>query len=254
MNLQLDYHFMDCYKNNPQKMRKVTESWITENLICPYCRTSHLIQSTQEHQSTAFICPTCAETYVLKSKNSPIHDKIQIGAYQVMAQSIISLKNPNFLFLEYDKKEFQIQNLFMVPRYFFCTDTIERRSPISSSTRRRGWVGCNILLNRIPAEGYIYIVENGIEYTIQEIWKKQRRTYFMSKYKPRAREWMIDILNFIQEKEFTVEEICAYAPLMEIRYVGIVDAEVRIRKVLGILKKNGVIVFAGNGKYVRAQN
>ena len=252
MNLQLDLILAKQYENSSQKMRKVTESWITQNMLCPYCGKSYLIKAAANHQNADFTCPTCLEAYTLKCKNSPIHDKLQIGAYQPMMQSIASLDNPNFLFLEYDAKELRIQNLFMVPRYFFCIDTIEKRQPLSSPTRRQAWVGCNILLNRIPSEGHIYIVENEMEYTMQEVLEKRRQTNFMCSYKPRAREWIIDILNLIQEKEFTVEEICSYAPIMEIRYAGITDAQVRIRKVLRILRDNGIIIFVGKGIYRRA--
>lgn len=253
MKLQLDLSLAEQSKNSSQKMRKVIESWITQNLKCPYCGKSYLIKSLTNHQNADFSCPTCLEGYILKCKNSPIGDKLSVGAYQPMIQTIESLTNPNFLFLEYDARELHIKNLFIVPRYFFCVDTIERRQPLSYPSRRQGWVGCNILFQRIPMEGYIYIVENEVEHSLAEILEKRRQTHFMRNYKPRAREWIIDILNLMQDKEFTLEEMCAYAPIMEIRYAGIVNAEDRIRKVLQILRRNEIIAYAGNGKYVKTE-
>lgn len=249
MNLQLDRNLAKQYENSSQKMRKVTERWVTQNLICPYCGKSYLMKSVTKNAD--FSCPTCFEAFVLKCKNGPIQEKLPIGAYQSMFQKIESLDNPNFLFLQYNPKELQIKNLLMVPRYFFCVDTIERRQPLSNTTRRQGWVGCNILLNCIPEEGRIYIVENEKEVPIQDIMITLRQTYFMRNYKPRAREWVIDILNLIQDKEFTLEEICKYAPIMEIRYRGIVNAQDRIRKVLQLLRKYGMIQYSGNGKYIK---
>jgi len=168
-------------------------------------------------------------------------------------QKIELLDNPNFLFLEYASKELYIKYLFLIPRYFFCVDTIQKRQPLTSLTRRQGWVGCDILFQRIPTEGFIYIVENMTEHTIEEILEKRGRTNFMRSYKPRAREWIIDLLNLIQDREFTLEEMCSYAPIMEIRYAGINNAEDRIRKVLQILRRNEIIAYAGNGKYVKTE-
>lgn len=253
MNLQLDQSLAQQYENSSKKMQKITQMWITQNLPCLYCGKSYLIKAETNCQQADFACPSCSEIYVLKYRNSPISDRLPIGAYQPMIQKVESLKNPNFLFLQYDRKELRIQNLFLIPRYFFCADTIERCQPLSNPTRRRGWVGCNILLNRVPAEGYIYVVENGTEYVMQEVLQNRKQTNFMRAYKPRAREWMIDMLNLIQDKEFTVEEMCAYAPIMEIRYAGITDAELRIKKVLQILRDNGIIVFIGNGKYAKTK-
>lgn len=253
MNLQLDLSLVKKHENSSQKMRKVIESWVTQNLQCPYCGKSYLNKSSTSHQNADFFCPICLEAYTLKCKNSPIGDKLQVGAYQPMMQTIESLTNPNFLFLEYDSIELRIKNLFMVPRYFFCVDTIERRQPLSKDTRRCGWVGCNILLRCIPQAGFIYIIADGTEHALDDILYKRRQTNFMRSYKPRAREWIIDILNLIQDKEFTLEEMCRYAPIMEIRYAGIVNAQDRIRKVLQILRKNEIIVYAGNGKYVMTE-
>ncbi|MCB9805227.1 hypothetical protein H6769_06535 [Candidatus Peribacteria bacterium] len=38
---------------------------------------------------------------------------------------------------------------------------IEKRKPLSSTARRAGWTGCNILLNLIPESGKIYYIQNG---------------------------------------------------------------------------------------------
>jgi len=253
MNLQLDLSLAKQYENSSLKMRKVTEMWITQNLLCPYCGKTYLSQASTRNKSLEFCCPICSERYELKYKNGPFQDTLYIGAYQPIFQKIELLDNPNFLFLEYASKELYIKNLFLIPRYFFCVDTIQKRQPLTSLTRRQGWVGCDILFQRIPTEGFIYIVENMTEHTIEEILEKRGRTNFMRSYKPRAREWIIDLLNLIQDREFTLEEMCSYAPIMEIRYAGINNAEDRIRKVLQILRRNEIIAYAGNGKYVKTE-
>ena len=50
-----------------------------------------------------------------------------------------------------------VKNLFLVPGHFSAS-AIERRMELGPSARRAGWVGCNILLNRLPPEARIYAV------------------------------------------------------------------------------------------------
>lgn len=66
----------------------------------------------------------------------------------------------------------------MVPKYFFSPDIIEKRKPLAETARRAGWTGCNILLNRIPNEGRIYIVQNEKEISVKKIMEKVHRTEF----------------------------------------------------------------------------
>ena len=67
----------------------------------------------------------------------------------------------------------------MVPKYFFSPDIIEKRKPLAETARRAGWTGCNILLNRIPNEGRIYIVQNEKEISVKKIMEKVHRTEFL---------------------------------------------------------------------------
>ncbi|NHW87618.1 DpnI domain-containing protein, partial [Escherichia coli] len=79
----------------------------------------------------------------------------------------------------YNKISLQIENFVMVPKYFFSPDIIEKRKPLAETARRAGWTGCNILLNRIPNEGRIYIVQNEKEISVKKIMEKVHRTEFL---------------------------------------------------------------------------
>ena len=39
----------------------------------------------------------------------------------------MSVNNPNFFFMHYNKSNFQVENLVMVPKYFFSPEVIEKR-------------------------------------------------------------------------------------------------------------------------------
>jgi type II restriction enzyme len=83
------------------------------------------------------------------------------GAFRTLSERVRANNNPNLLLLNYDLKQFGVTNLFVVPKHFFVPEIIEERKPLAPTARRAGWVGCNILLSRIPASGKIFIVRDG---------------------------------------------------------------------------------------------
>ncbi|MGD0208006.1 MAG: DpnI domain-containing protein [Verrucomicrobiota bacterium] len=52
----------------------------------------------------------------------------------------------------------RVHNLLLVPSFAFPPSAIIKRKPLSSTARRAGWIGCNIALNRVPAEARIAVV------------------------------------------------------------------------------------------------
>ena len=52
--------------------------------------------------------------------------------------------------MNYDLKSLAVVNLFIVPKHFFVREIIEERKPLAATARRAGWIGSNILLNRVP--------------------------------------------------------------------------------------------------------
>ncbi|NCO31611.1 hypothetical protein GW891_02085 [bacterium] len=55
---------------------------------------------------------------------------------------------------------FSVNDFFVVPKYFFISEIIEKRKPLSITARRAGWTGSNILFSKIPNSGKIYYIEN----------------------------------------------------------------------------------------------
>ncbi|MEG1651443.1 MAG: DpnI domain-containing protein, partial [Oscillospiraceae bacterium] len=70
-------------------------------------------------------------------------------------------QNPDFLFINYSKDYLKLKDLILIPKHFFIPDIIEKRKPLSDSARRAGWVGCNILLDKMPSQGKISIISEG---------------------------------------------------------------------------------------------
>ena len=109
-----------------------------------------------------FVCNNCDNKFQLKAQSKPFYSKVVDGAFYPMINSIYHKTNPNFSFMQYSFENWKIQNLFVVPKFFFSPSIIEKRKPLSSTARRAGWTGCNILLSKLPELGKIKIIERGI--------------------------------------------------------------------------------------------
>lgn len=169
-----------------------------------------------------------------------------------MIERITSINNPNFFFMHYNKSNLQVENFVMVPQYFFSPDVIEKRKPLADTARRAGWIGCNILLNRIPNEGRIFIVQNEKEVPIKQIIDKVHRTEFLRGSKLDARGWTLDVLNcvnMIEETTFTLEQMYRFEEMLAIKHPDNHHVKDKIRQQLQMLRDNGIIEFIGRGHY-----
>ncbi len=252
MNLQMNYRLAEQYNSNSQKMRVITESWVNQNLFCPYCGYSYISHFENNRPVADFYCPNCAEEYELKSKSGSISNKINDGAYATMIDRIEAINNPNFFFMHYGKNDLRVKNFIMVPKHFFSTKIIEKRKPLSENARRAGWIGCNIILKQIPQEGRIYIVKDEVEQSIEAIITNVQKTKFICEYKLDARGWILDILNCVNKiegKEFTLEQMYQFVPLLEMKHPENHHVRDKIRQQLQLLRDKGIIEFKGGGRY-----
>lgn len=154
--------------------------------------------------------------------------------------------------MHYNKSNFQVENFVMVPKYFFSPDIIEKRKPLADTARRAGWIGCNILLNRIPNEERIFIVQNEKEVPIEQIIDKVHRTEFLRGSKIEARGWTLDVLNcvnMIEDTTFTLEQVYTFEEMLAIKHPDNHHVKDKIRQQLQMLRDNGIIVFVGRGHY-----
>lgn len=248
----MDDKVAEPYKSNSQKIRVITEQWVNNNLFCPYCGKAHITHFENNRPVADFYCPDCAEEYELKSKNGTIENKINDGAYDTMIQRIVSINNPNFFFMSYNKQDLQVKDFLMVPKYFFSPEIIEKRKPLSDTARRAGWVGCNIVLKQIPEEGRIFIVRNAIEIPREEIITKVRRTAFIKQYKLDARGWVLDVLNCVNKiegRDFNLEQMYKFEDALAKKYPNNNHIKDKIRQQLQILRDKGIIEFRGRGNY-----
>lgn len=252
MQIRLDIKIAERYHNASQKIRVSTEAWVDNEAFCPNCG-SGLDQFPKGRPVADFFCSKCYEEYELKSKKNSIGKKIVDGAYRTMLERLKSDDNPNFFLLNYDLRSFEIQNFFVVPKYFFVPEIIEQRKPLSEIARRAGWVGCNILLKDIPSTGKIFYIKNSKVELKDQILENWRKTLFLREEKEvAAKGWILDIMNCIDKigkGEFSLNEVYAFEKLLGQKHPNNRHIKDKIRQQLQFLRDKGYLDFVSRGKY-----
>ncbi len=240
------------YKSSSQKIRVLTENWVDEEIFCPSCGTD--VNRYEHNRPVAdFYCPICKEDYELKSKGDRIGRKIVDGAFKTVIERLKSNHNPNFFLLAYNPQSYEILNFFVIPKYFFVPQIIEKRKPLSQIARRAGWVGCNIVLDNIPQAGKIFYIKNKLILPKTAILESWQKTLFLKKEpKVTERGWALDIMNCIDKlgkKEFSLAEVYDFGKELQEKHLRNLHIKDKIRQQLQILRDSGYLEFLGRGKY-----
>ena len=254
MNLQFDESVAFGYKSLAQKIRVMSEFWTKENLFCPCCGNLHVEKLPNNSPVADMQCRNCGEIFELKSKKNHIGAKIVDGAYNTMIERITSNSNPQLFLMQYSPKLF-VTDLIFVPKFFFTPSIIEKRKPLSENARRAGWVGCNILYQKIPAQGKIDIVRDGVEIPTNDVLKNYAHTKKLQTKNIKLRGWLLDVLNCINEidgETFTLRDIYKYADFLQSRHGENNNVEAKIRQQLQFLRDKGFLEFVGRGVYRKA--
>lgn len=251
MNLYFERSLTENYKESPQKIRVMSESWVANNIFCPVCGNPHIEKLDNNIPVADFRCGHCGEIFELKSKRGKIGRKIVDGAYETMIRRITSTTNPDLLLLTYSK-DFDVVDLLVVPKFFFTPEIIERRNPLSSTARRAGWVGCNILYSSIPAQGKISIIQNRIINDMDLVVEEYARAKRLQVNAIEQRGWLLDVLNCVNTipaKEFYLKEVYDFSDVLQKQHTENHNIEAKIRQQLQILRDKGFVEFLERGHY-----
>lgn len=252
MDLHLKFDGLEHYHSETQKIRVLTETWIGNNLYCPRCGNVKIMHFQNNRPVADFYCEKCHNQFELKSKNGSLNDRVNDGAYETMIERITSNLNPDFLFMGYQKSSMTIKDLIIVPKHFFVPSMIEKRKPLSNTARRAGWIGCNILLQSIPKQGFIKIIDNGKFINKEEVLLKVSKCSKLEISNIEARGWLFDVLqcvNQITSDEFTLTDIYKFEPLLASKHPQNNHIKDKIRQQLQYLRDKGFIEFTQRGKY-----
>ena len=150
MQLKFDIKVAQDYSSPSQKVKVLTEHWVTHQIYCPNCGQADVSKYPNNKPVADFFCLNCKEDYELKSKQGKMGVKIVDGAYQTMIERLQSSNNPNFFLLNYNPRSLKVSDFFVIPKHFFVPNIIEKRQPLSPTAVRAGWVGCKLVVKNIP--------------------------------------------------------------------------------------------------------
>ena len=252
MNLKFDNGLIKNYHSGAQIARVLTENWVNHNMYCPRCGNSYVSRFENNRPVADFYCPVCNNQYELKSKNGALGHKINDGAYNTMISRIKSNNNPDFFFMSYSREEMKVNDFIFIPKHFFVPEIIEKRKPLAQTARRARWVGCNILIDKIPEQGKINIVSNGELINIDSVLSSVSKSNALEIKDIYARGWLLDVLtcvNKISSPVFTLEEMYRFENSLHIKHPQNNNIKPKIRQQLQVLRDKGFIEFLGCGKY-----
>lgn len=169
-----------------------------------------------------------------------------------MKRAILTDRTPNLYVLHYDLTAWAVRTVILIPHFAFALSAIECRPPLAPTARRAGWVGCNILLNKIPQDARIPIVAGGTARPASEVRRAYRRLRPLEKLKVEKRGWTLDVLNVVRSlnnPEFSLSDV--YARDNELSKLHPDNRHVRdkIRQQLQVLRDLGLLAFLGSGEY-----
>jgi len=251
MNLQMDPRYAAGYRSPCQIARRVTEGWAKDNLYCVACRSSSLMPEKANAPAIDFRCTECSRTYQLKARTAWSDRRIVDAGYAAMIRALDSDCIPNLLVMQY-KPGWVVWNLLLIPSFFFTRSVIEKRKPLSSSARRAGWVGCNILLSEIAEDGKIPVVSRGVSMSQATVRSKYEQIRPFSSLNVNVRGWTLDVLRIVRcigRTTFFLKDVYAYEETLGTAYPENRHLRPKIRQQLQVLRDLGYITFEGRGCY-----
>lgn len=272
MSLKLPSDNLDQYKSASQRARVGTESWGAANFFCPVCDSPRLDVAAHGTATLDYSCPKCSSPFQLKSQAKPFGAKILDSAYSQMKRAIVTDRTPNLYVLHYDLTAWAVRTVILIPHFAFALSAIEVRPPLAPTARRAGWVGCNILLNKIPQDARIPIVADGSFRPAAEVRQAYRRLRPLEKLKAETRGWTLDVLQvvraLVEEREagragfaaqpkeaaplhrtFTLDEVYAHTEELAKLHPDNRHVRDKIRQQLQILRDLGLLEFLSPGSY-----
>ena len=169
-----------------------------------------------------------------------------------MKRAILEDRTPNLFVLHYDLETWAVRSVLLVPHFAFALSSLEKRSPLSPTARRAGWVGCNILLEKIPVHARIPLVSDGTPRTPREVRNSYNRLRPLEKLQVEKRGWTLDVLQIVQslgKLEFALADVYAHSDTLARLHPKNLHVRDKIRQQLQVLRDLGLLEFLGVGSY-----
>jgi len=169
-----------------------------------------------------------------------------------MNRCILEDRTPSLFLLQYKRPELIVENLVLIPHFVFSASILQKRKPLSPTAQRAGWVGCNFLLDRLPPDGQVHIINKGKVApvaTVREAYAKLRPLENLTIDK---RGWTLDVLNVVRslnKKDFTLTDVYAHANELGKLHPKNAHIPDKIRQQLQVLRDLKLLEFLSPGLY-----
>jgi len=129
---------------------------------------------------------------------------------------------------------------------------VEKRPPLSPKAVRAGYVGCYFVLDRIPPDARIPIVQNARPVSSSQVRRAYNKIRSLETIKVEKRGWTLDVLSAVRslgKTEFALPEIYALENTLKKLHPGNHHIQPKIRQQLQILRDMSFLEFLGPGFY-----
>lgn len=252
MDLRLPAENLSRYKSLSQQARVCTEPWGLANLYCPACESPSIDSLPTNTPAHDFKCPACYSWFQLKSKATSFGRRIQDGAFAAMKRAILADRTPNLFLLQYSRPELIVVNVLLFPNFVFTESILEKRKPLSPKAKRAGWVGCNFLIDQIPSDARITIVEKGVVMPAAQVRTNYAKLRPLENLETDARGWTLDVLKIVRSlgtTDFSLADVYAREDELAKIHPGNRHVRDKIRQQLQVLRDFGLLSFLSPGNY-----
>ncbi len=253
MLLQMPFDLAARYRSPSQRARVVSEAWGHSNLYCARCDSPKLRPSPPNTKGIDFVCPRCEASFQLKSQSHAFSRRIVDSAYEIMRRAIEENRTPHLLALHYDPVAWCVRNLILIPSFALTISCLEKRRPLAPTARRKGWIGCNILLFNIPADARITLISDGSEFRPVAVRRQFSRLQPLETLGHDKRGWTLDVLKVVRslrKAEFSLADVYSHTRELEVLHPKNMHVRDKIRQQLQRLRDMGLLEFAGGGRYL----
>jgi type II restriction enzyme len=169
-----------------------------------------------------------------------------------MKRAILRDQTPSLFLLQYTRPGLLVKNVLLIPHFVFTASILEKRKPLSPKAERAGWVGCNFLLDRVPLDAQIFVIQNGEVKPPPGVREKFKRLRPLEKLNVEKRGWTLDVLNSIRslnKSTFSLAEVYALENSLAQLHPNNFHIQDKIRQQLQVLRDLGLLTFLGGGSY-----
>ena len=133
--------------------------------------------------------------------------------------------------------------------FIWVTIQIVRRL---TTARRAGWVGCNIVLDYVPPEGRIPVINGGNVISKSMVRRHFEQVQPLSNLTTKMRGWTLDVLTVLrtlEKKKFALDEAYSFERVLSQMHPENRHVRAKIRQQLQVLRDLGYLEFVRRGVY-----